>query len=323
MIDVMFYEAFEEEEKEIKKRLPGDIRARFTPGTISELGQKKSPAELISIRTQSHIPLEWAKHVKGILTRSQGYDHLLTFRREAGADIAYGYLGNYCARAVAEQAILMMMALLRKLKKQTQQFNLFARDGLTGKECQGRRVLVIGVGNIGSEIVDIAKGLKMSVCGVDIAPVIKEIDYVSLSEGLAWAEVVFCALPLTEQTEGMLDYSSFQKTKPGLVFVNIARGEISPVEDLKKLLDEGTLAGIGLDVYPEEGTLADSLRARQSAQTSQVRTILELARDDRVIFTPHNAFNTAEALEQKASRTVAAIVSYLENKAFPFPVPVA
>ncbi len=323
MIDVKFYEVFEEEEREIKRFLPKGIRAQFTPKTVQEDGKKRPPAELISIRTQSEVPLEWTGGIKGILARSQGYDRLLAFQRELSNDIAYGYLGNYCARAVAEQAILVMMALMRKLKKQTQQFDSFARDGLTGKECKGRHVLVIGVGNIGSEIVDIAKGLNMHVRGVDIAPTLRSIDYVSLSEGLAWAEVVFCALPLTKQTEGMLDRAAFQEAEPGLIFINIGRGEISPMADLKELLGGGVLAGIGLDVYPQEGVMADSLRAGQGDKTPEGRIILKLARDERVIFTPHNAFNTTEALEQKASLTAAAVVSYLKNKTFPFPAPTA
>ncbi len=242
MTDVMFYEAFEEEEQEIKRILPREIRAGFTPKTIQEEGALPLPAALISIRTQSRIPLEWGQSLKGILTRSQGYDHVLAFRRECKTDIDCGFLGNYCSRAVAEQAALMMMALLRKLKKQEGNFISFSRDGLTGLECKGRKVLVVGVGNIGREIVDIARGLRMAVMGVDIDPALKDLDYVALSEGMAWADVVFCALSLTEKTDGMLDYRAFEKARQGVVFINIARGEISPVGDLKKLLDEGKIA---------------------------------------------------------------------------------
>ena len=66
-------------------------------------------------------------------------------------------------RAVAEQAILLVMALLRKLPQQTQQFPRFHRDGLTGHECAGKKLLVVGVGNIGSEVVRIGQALGMAV----------------------------------------------------------------------------------------------------------------------------------------------------------------
>ncbi len=321
MLDVMFYEAFEEEQKEIKGFLPEDVRAAFTSKTIQETEEKKPSCALISIRTQSRIPLSWAKSVDGILSRSQGFDHLMAFRRESDSDAACGYLGNYCARAVAEQAILMVMVLLRKFKKQEQQFVSFSRDGLTGKECQGRNVLIIGVGNIGSEMADMAKGLKMIVRGVDIAPKAKNIKYVSLSDGLDWADAALCALPLTDQTEGMLNYAALKESKPGLIFINIARGEISPVGDLKKLLEEEILEGVGMDVYAQEGAMANSFRAGEGGKTPEGRDILEMAKNENVIFTPHNAFNTSEALKKKASLTVTAIISYLKNRTFPTTIP--
>ncbi|MCK5083282.1 MAG: hydroxyacid dehydrogenase [Candidatus Omnitrophica bacterium] len=321
MMDVMFYEAFEEEDREIRKILPEEILAGFTPKTIQEEGSLQAPSTLISIRTQSRVPLIWAKDLKGLLTRSQGHDHVGAFRRESKAEMSCGFLGNYCARAVAEQAALMMMSLLRKLKSQEKKFMSFARDGLTGLECAGRKVLVVGVGNIGTQIVDIARGLRMDVRGVDLVENIKDLQYVSLSEGIAWADVVLCSLSLTEQTNGILDYRAFKKARQGMVFVNVARGEISPVEDLKKLLDEGTIAAIGLDVYSQEGLLADSLRAQRPEDAPQGRVVLELAKKENVLLTPHNAFNTKEALEQKASLTVAAVARYLKEGTFPDPVP--
>jgi len=321
VIDVMFYEVFKEEEEAIKKFLPENISARFTGQTIQESGDGEPPAELISIRTQSQIPNHWAKSIKGILTRSHGFDHLLAFRREFKAEIAFGYLDNYCARAVAEQAILVMMALLRKLKKQIKNFNTFDREGLTGLECRGRKVLVAGVGYIGSEIVDIAKGMRMDVKGFDIDQKLSDLTYVSLEEGLMWADVLFCALPLTEDTKGMFNYQTFQNATPGLTFINISRGDISPVEDLNRLIDNKILSGASLDVYPQETTLAHNLRNDHKSKTSIEQTIIELSKREQVLFTPHNAFNTREALEQKARFCVDSLVYHSKYGSFPCPVP--
>ncbi|MBN1870013.1 MAG: hydroxyacid dehydrogenase [Candidatus Omnitrophica bacterium] len=321
MIDVMFYEMFEEEEREIKRMLPRDIRAGFTPKTIQEAGDTAPPATVVSIRTQSRIPLDWGRRVKGILARTQGYDHLAVYRRESKAGISYGFLGNYCARAVAEQAALMMMALMRNLKKQEKNFVAFSRDGLTGTECKGKRALVVGVGNIGREIVDIGRGLGMEAKGVDIAQTLKKFAYVPLNEGIEWADIIFCALSLTEKTNGMLNYEALNKARTGAIFINIARGEIAPLEDLKRLLDEGKISGIGLDVYAQEGFLADSLRAGKSDETPQGKLVLELAQSDKAVLTPHNAFNTKEALARKAALTVESVVSCLKKGTFPHPVP--
>lgn len=322
MIDVMFYEVYGEEESAIKKFLPDNIHAAYTDKTIQEEGSQTPPAELISMRTQSIIPDHWTKAVRGILTRSQGFDHLLDFRRECSEKIPLGYLGNYCARAVAEQAVMAMMVLSRKLKKQIKNFDTFDRDGLTGRQCRGRNAFIAGVGNIGSEIVDIAKGLRMDVKGFDVDQNLNDLTYVSMEEGIEWADVVFCALPLTRKTRGMFNYQAFQKAKPGLIFVNISRGEISPVKDLKRLVDDKVLGGLSLDVYAQEADLAHKLRNDQKDITSTEQMIAELSKREQVLFTPHNAFNTQEALEQKALLSAEAVVHYIKHESFPCPVPI-
>ena len=187
--DIVFYEAFEEEQELLRKLLPVHIKALFTSQTIQEAKEKNVPAGLISIRTQSKIPYEWNSELDGILSRSTGYDHLTAYRQKAGDGAALGYLPLYCARAVAEQAILMVLALLRKFKKQTTAFDSFSRDGLTGGECQDKKLLVVGVGNIGCEIVDIAKGFRMKVAGVDIEEKMSSLEYTDLKTGLAWADI--------------------------------------------------------------------------------------------------------------------------------------
>ena len=150
--------------------MPDGISAGFTWKTIQENGEKELPAKLISIRTQSEIPLDWANDLDGILTRSQGYDHVLQYRKDTGVDVSFKCLDNYCSRAVAEHAVFVMMCLFRKLKLQIKNFDGFNREGLTGIECKGKKALVVGVGRIGSEIVDCLLGLKMEVSGVDIEP---------------------------------------------------------------------------------------------------------------------------------------------------------
>lgn len=81
---VIFYEIFKEEEEMLKQSLPANVKAAFTSQTIQESQDKTPPAKLISVRTQSQIPLEWADQIEGILTRSQGYDHLLEYLKHCG-----------------------------------------------------------------------------------------------------------------------------------------------------------------------------------------------------------------------------------------------
>ena len=247
-MQVKFYEAFVEEQELLQQFLSPDVAAVFTPATIQESGDVIPPTRLISVRTQSRLPLAWAKHLDGVLSRSVGYDHLTAYRQTVQAqapNIRYGYLPDYCRRAVAEQAILFVMALRRKLRRQTTQFATFDRDNLTGQDCWGAKMLVLGVGRIGGEVVKVSRALGMDVRGVDIDPRRKDLVYCSLEEGLAWADILVCALPRTEQTVGLVDRQLLQQARPGLVLVNIGRGEVTPLADLSSALEQKCFRGRG------------------------------------------------------------------------------
>jgi D-lactate dehydrogenase len=301
-MDVYFYEAFEEEVVALRQHLPTSVSAGFSDKTIQETGDREPPASLISIRTQSAIPAAWTGKVTGIISRTTGYDHLVRQK------IPCGYLPHYCSRAVAEQAILLIMALLRKLPQQVAQFPNFQRDGLTGQECMGKRLLVVGVGSIGAEIIKIAQALGMEVRGVDLVQRHDSVSYMSIDDGLPWADIIICAMNLTDANAGCFRHETLKRAKPGVIFVNIARGELSPTNDLARLLDEGHLGGLALDVYENESAVAIALRSG--------KTTFLLAGRPNVILTPHNAFNTTEAVARKAEQTVQQIQHFREHGTF-------
>ncbi|MCK4999553.1 MAG: hypothetical protein KAS23_08455 [Anaerohalosphaera sp.] len=318
-MNVFFYEAFEEEAESIRQYLPDDINAGFTDKTIQEYSQQL-PAPIISIRTQSIIPPDWDDKIKAILTRSAGFDHINRYLKECTSNISCGYLPRYCVRAVAEQAMMLWVALLRKLPVQLSHFTQFNRDGLTGQECKGKTLLVVGVGNIGHEIATIGKALEMKVIGVDIVEKHEDINFVRIEEGLAKADVIVCAMNLTTDNQGYFNYDLLRKAKTTAVFVNIARGELSPSEDLLRSLNDQLLAGVGLDVYDNESELAVSLRTSNPSDNSSCNATLGLAKLHQVILTPHNAFNTAESVERKAKQSIQQINHFLRHGEFLWPV---
>ncbi|MCF7976242.1 MAG: hydroxyacid dehydrogenase [Phycisphaerae bacterium] len=321
MKKICFYEAFEEEAEALKFYLGDHVDAMFTDRTIQESGHTDLPAALISTRTQSVFPDAWAGSLAGILTRSTGYDHILAYRERTGVPVPAGYLPLYCHRAVAEQAMLLWMALLRKLSVQQRQFHTFRRDGLTGQECQAKRLLVVGVGNIGSEVCRIGTGLDMVVRGVDLDPRYEGVTYCEIDEGLPWADIVVCAMNLTEINRGYFCYERLLQARPGVVFVNVARGELSPTTGLLRLMEEGHLSGLGLDAYDHESALAVALRTGRPSEDEQVAAALALAKRDHVIFTPHNAFNTVEAVARKSEQSIQQMRHFLERGEFLWPVP--
>jgi D-lactate dehydrogenase len=323
MHDVFFFEAFAEEAEMLRSVLPAGLNAGFTAATIQESPHWNVPAPIVSVRTQSDIPPAWAAGgLRAILSRSTGYDHLIEYRRATNTELALGYLPLYCARAVAEQAMLLWMTLLRRLPLQMRHFHSFNRDGLTGRECEGKNLLVVGVGNIGKEVAAIGRSLGMTVRGVDIVKRHPTIDYVAIEEGLASADVVVCAMNLTRDNRGFFHYDMLAGCKRDALFVNVARGEFVSSVDLLRLLEERRLGGVGLDVYCHETVLAGGLRAGMAAgMDPESNATLQLAQRGDVVLTPHNAFNTLESVRRKAAQSIEQVETFRRTGEFKWSVP--
>ncbi len=315
-MDIFFYEAFQAEADALKSLLGDECTYAFASETIQEAGHKDPPARLISVRTQSSIPLAWAGKIDGVISRSTGYDHLLAYASKIDKPLPLGYLEEYGSRAVAEHALLLAMALLRKLPQQMRQFPVFNRGDLTGSECQGKNLIVVGVGRIGSEIVKMAHGMGFVVKGVDINPDKPGMTYTSREEGIRWADVIICSMNLTEENRGYFNYNTLSRAKGGCTFVNISRGELSPLSDLDRLLSQSKISGLGLDVFEDEGSLGAALRNPEIAITPQTALVNRILSYPNVLLTPHNAFNSSEALQRKSELTVRQIRHFLKNRDF-------
>jgi len=314
-MDLYLFEVFAEEAEALRLYIGKDISYEMTSATIQESGLANPPARLISIRTQSIIPAAWAEKLDGILSRSTGYDHLRLFRQEMGETLPCGYLEEYATRAVAEHAVVLLLMLLKKLPTQFMQMQTFQRDGLTGAEWQGKRLLIIGVGRIGNEIAQIATQLGMEVRGVDIVRRHAHINYVNRDEGLVWADAIFCSMDLRDDNRGYFSYEVLRLAKTGAIFVNIARGEHAPTDVLLRLLDEGHLGGVGMDVFENEAAIARALRSGGSEHPDAV-LMSRLFRNPRTILTPHNAFNTTESVQRKAEATAKQVVKFMQDNCF-------
>ncbi len=321
MTDVFFYEAFAEEEEALRRYLPKEISAEYTDRTIQECEHIAPPARMISTRTQSRFPADWSDKLDAILSRSTGYDHLVAYAAGKKSPPAMGYLPLYCHIAVAEQAMLLWMALLRRLPRQMKQFGDFNRDMLTGLECRGRTLVVVGVGNVGSEICRIGTALGMRVYGVDLNPRLEGIEYQAPEVALPQADIVVCAMDLNATNRGYFNAGRLRMFKRGALFVNVARGELSPSTCLLAAMREGMLRGVALDVFDHEAELAVALRSGKSSSDAEAQAALELARLDNVLLTPHNSFNTEEAVERKSEHSVRQIIAFRERGQFEWTVP--
>jgi len=294
--DAYFYEAFAEEaERLLEHAAAAGLRVGHTPHTIQEAAHDSPPAAIISMRTQSILPTEWAPNLKGLLSRSTGYDHLTAYQTALGKNApALGYLPTYCARAVAEQAMLLWTALFRRLPRQLTQFDCFERDHLSGLENPGKVMALFGVGNIGHEIWKVATALGIEVLGVDPVRRHDDVTYVSAEAALARADLIVCAMNLTPENHAYFTSDRLAQTKRSPILVNIARGEFTPALVLEEALVQGILSGVALDVYNEESTLAPALRTGHHTQlTADNEALLRLRPQSNVILTPHRWISLA------------------------------
>lgn len=164
---------------------------------------------------------------------------------------------------IAEHAIAMMMSLARGLPKFARDMdegswnrNTETRNSMTS--IVGKKLLVVGLGGIGTEIARFGAALGMDVSairnsrrsGPDF------VRYVGLSDEMptlaAESDVIISALPLTESTTAIYDKSFFDSLKSDAVFINVGRGKSVVTEDLYQSLKNGHLAGVGLDVTDPE-----------------------------------------------------------------------
>ncbi len=322
--DAFFYEAFAEEaERLLHYAAAAGLRVGHSPLTIQETGHAAPPAPVVSLRTQSIFPPAWAPLLRGILTRSTGYDHLFAYRDAVGgACPPLGYLPLYCVRAVAEQALLLWTALLRRLPRQLAEFDRFRRDHLTGRENPGKTLALFGVGHIGYEIWRIATALGLIVRGVDPVRRHADVAYAEPAEALAQADIVVCAMNLTPRNRGYFTRDVLAQTQRRPILVNVARGEFTPAAVLEAALDDGLLSGVALDVFNEEATLAPALRTGDAAALSpDNQALLRLRKRHDVLLTPHNAFNTIEAVERKSEQSIRTLLQFRKTGQFLWPVP--
>ncbi|GAB4374261.1 MAG: hypothetical protein Kow0042_18710 [Calditrichia bacterium] len=190
--------------------------------------------------------------------------------------------------AVVELTIAYFFALSRHLYEAsfTMKEGRWEKKRLVGSELNGKVLGVIGYGKIGRQVAIKSRCLGMEVICFDPYVGREIIDQfgvrlvADLEEVLATADYISIHVPKTPETTNFITKNEFQKMKKGVFFVNCARGGIVNEADLLWALEEGIVAGAGIDVYSEEPP-----------------TNLSLVQHPHVICTPHLGASTVEAQE--------------------------
>ncbi len=265
-------------------------------------------------------------NLKYITTRSTGFDHIdLDYCQKH--DILVSNVPAYGKHTVAEYTFALLLTLIRKIYQsyhQVRETGSFSLKGLEGRELFGKIIGVIGTGNIGTEVIKIAKGFSMKVIANDKYPneeLAQQLDftYVTLKELLSQADIITLHVPYNKGTYHLLNKDNIPLIKQDAYLINTSRGAVVETQALYRALKEGKLAGAALDVLEEEGDIKEEqkmLLQDTELDSKELKTLLvnhAFIDLDNVIITPHNAFNTQEALRNIEITTMENIEEYLNG----------
>ncbi len=281
-------------------------------------------AEIISPFVYSQLDARVLNHfdrLKLIATRSTGYDHIdLAYCRSRGVTVCN--VPGYGDSTVAEHVFALILGHARKIADAVDRTRRgrFDQAGLRGFELSGKTIAVIGAGRIGMRVIEIARGFAMEVIAVDANPDEAaarrlRFRYVSLEAALASADIVTLHVPATPKTHGLISDRELELMKPSALLINTARGSVVDVEALVRALVAGRLAGAGLDVLPHEPQLRDEaeifrIGLENSIDLKALVANHVLLRFPNVLVTPHNAYNTSEAITRIIDTTLANIRAF-------------
>lgn len=329
---IAFFEVEGWEESVIRRALP-EQELVFSEAHFDDQNPptaETADAEIISTFVDSQVnaaTLAAFPNLKLVTTRSTGYDHLdLATIKARGASAAF--VPGYGDNTVAEFAFSLILNLSRKTYqaidriKETGQFSF---EGFRGFDLKGKKIGIIGTGRIGREAVKIAKGFGMDILAFDLKPDAafaqeQGIVYVSLEELLKNSDVITLHLPYLPSTHHIINKENIGFIKKGAILVNTARGGLVETEALVAALDQGILAGAGLDVLEEEGEVKDEmsfLAKNRKVDEGDMKTALYnhiLMRRPNVLVTPHTAFNTQEALGRILNTTLENIKGFIAGQ---------
>lgn len=335
---IAFFEIEPWEAEYVKQRLP-NAELSFSEG---KLNKNNLPAEkdfdVISVFVGSEIKKEVIDafpSLKLIATRSTGFDHIdLETVKTRG--IKTGYVPGYGDNTVAEFAFALLLSFSRKIfeaVRRVKEDENFSFDGLQGFDLNGKTIGIVGVGRIGKFMVKIAKGFGMNVLAYDAYPneiLAKEMgfSYVSLDDLLVNSDVISLHIPYTETSHNFIDLEKIKKMKKGVILINTARGGLVKIEDIVRALTDGILGGYCTDVLKEEGIIKDerAFLLYGHPEEHNLKAVIAdhvLMEMPNVIITPHNAFNTKEAIQRILDTDIENIKSFIETGETKYKIPLA
>lgn len=282
----------------------------FIYHTTKETNQEKllarvADADIIMLANQplSAEIINGCPKLKMLSVAFTGVDHIALEACRA-RNILVCNAAGYSTNAVAELTFGLAISVIRNIVPCDGRCRSAAtKDGLVGFELFGKTFGVVGTGAIGSRVAKIAQAFGCRVLAYSRTPKQELIDlgveFVALDELLEQADFVSLHVPLTAATKGLINAEAISKMKPTAVLLNTARGPVVDSAALSDALNEGRLAGAGIDVFEIEPPIAKGHPLCHAKNT---------------VLTPHVAFASKEALEARADIVFANLWKYFAGE---------
>lgn len=240
--------------------------------------------------------------IKMISTRTVGYDHVdIETAKRVGIHVSNATYSPCC---VADYTVMLILMALRKMKRIMQRAELhdFSLPGTIGRELRSCTVGVLGTGKIGRQVIENLSGFgcrilaygrhrdeSLGVPFADLDTILRECDIITLH------------MPLGDDNYHLIGKAEIEKMRDGAVIVNTARGGLIDTEAMIDGLERGKLGGAALDVVENEGGLFHFDRKSDQIRHRQMSILKDMP---NVIFSPHMAFYTREAIGDMVEHSI-------------------
>jgi len=263
---------------------------------------------LLGIRSRTQITpdiLEAADRLIAIGCFSVGTNQVdVDAARRLGVPVFNAPFSN--TRSVAELVIGEIVMLLRRVipRSVAAHGGQWDKSALGSYEVRGKTLGIVGYGNIGSQLSNLAEALGMRVVFFDTTDKLRHGNTEptqSLQELLAQSDIVTLHVPETPATHGMIGAADIAAMKPGAYLINNSRGTVVDLHALAAALRAGRLRGAAIDVFPVEPS------------SNAERFVSPLQGLENVILTPHIGGSTEEAQERIGAEVARKLIDYSDN----------
>jgi len=322
---INFYGIWPELEGEIKKQLKGFNYHVHNQNLDSK--NLDSETEILVLFVESTVDkkiITALPKLKMIAAMSTGYDHI-DLKTAQEKNIIVCNVPSYGEVTVAEHTFALLLALSRKIFPSIKRVKEGRYDfhGLRGIDLEGKNLGIIGTGKIGIQVIKRAHAFDMHILAHDVyqnkhATRQFDFSYTSLEKLLKNSDFISLHLPLLPSTKHIINKKNIKLVKKGSYIINTARGALIDPEALLYALNSDILNGAALDVLEDENLIQNEEKLIQNnIKPPKLRTTLMnnmLIDHPKVIVTPHNAFNSTEALQRIIQTTIENIKGFLNHE---------